>query len=299
MIPSYTEILTLGSSGTELIFNGPVVIQEKVDGSQFRFGKNADGELVFASHHADIYTETCPKEFRLAVDHIESVWHQADPPPDTYFYCEYLAKPRHNTLAYDQVPKNHLVLFGGSSSGFYFAEPDIRHWADRLNIDAIPELYAGVATVDQAKGFLTTTSYLGGPLIEGVVIKNYTQQLMIRGRLQPLFAKLVRDDFKERNGAEWKGKKGGKGEIQSFVDSFNTEARMRKAVQHLSEAGELEHSPRDIGKLMKAVYEDVVNEETPDIKEGLYKLYIKQIVRAAQRGLPEWYKAQLIDRIEE
>ena len=53
-IPHYTKVLTLGSSYTENALVGDVIIQEKVDGSQFRFGINEDGELLFASKGANL-----------------------------------------------------------------------------------------------------------------------------------------------------------------------------------------------------------------------------------------------------
>ena len=82
------------------------------------------------------------------------------------------------------------------------------------------------------------------------------------------------------------------------MESYCTQARWQKAVQRLEEQGQLEHSPRDIGALMRAVGTDLLEEEEETIKAELFKLFWKDIVRTAQRGLPEWYKAQLTERVQ-
>lgn len=45
LVPSYTKVLTLGASYTEEALTGHVVLQGKVDGSQFGFGLNEDGNV--------------------------------------------------------------------------------------------------------------------------------------------------------------------------------------------------------------------------------------------------------------
>jgi len=51
----YPKVLTLGSYMTDRALVGKVVVQEKVDGSQFRFGvvldKDGNKKLVMGSHH--------------------------------------------------------------------------------------------------------------------------------------------------------------------------------------------------------------------------------------------------------
>ena len=41
---SYGKIFNLGHKETEALFDGPVVVEEKIDGSQFSFG-SINGEL--------------------------------------------------------------------------------------------------------------------------------------------------------------------------------------------------------------------------------------------------------------
>ena len=144
----------------------------------------------------------------------------------------------------------------------------------------------------------TTQSYLGDELIEGVVIKNYKQTLMLGGQIYPLFTKYVREQFKERHQTEW-ATKTPSGGLRAFIDGFCTEARWQKAYQYLRDQSKLEISPRDIPKLVERVHLDIDEEEKENIKEYLYKQYIREIRGSAIKGLPEWYKTKLIEGIHE
>ncbi|MEM2973345.1 MAG: hypothetical protein QXS50_04265, partial [Candidatus Caldarchaeum sp.] len=57
-----------------------------------------------------------------------------------------------------------------------------------------------------------------------------------------------------------------------------------------------EGAPRDIGKLINEVHKDVLEEEAEYLKEELWNWAKKQLLGAAVRGLPEWYKARLLER---
>ena len=67
-----------------------------------------------------------------------------------------------------------------------------------------------------------------------------------------------------------------------------------KAVQHLREAGKIEDSPKDIGKLIIEVQKDLGQEEKEEIKTLLWKWAWPHISRMATRGVAEWYKEQLL-----
>ena len=47
---------------------------------------------------------------------------------------------------------------------------------------------------------------------------------------------------------------------------------------------------------MKEVHIDIENEEAEEIKDFLYKHFIKEIKRKAAAGAPEWYKDQLLKK---
>jgi len=315
-LPRYTKVRTLGSSRTEKAMVGEVVIQEKIDGSQFRFGLNEDGDLVLGSKSINWEYKAWDKMFALGAEYITSIEERIKQnySPDTYFFCEYLSKPKHNTLAYERVPKNNLVLFDIMQNGEWKGENRLSLEAGSLllDIDVVPELWRGKVRVkrigagekfDRTKGwehldFLknminTTMSILGGVQIEGVVIKNYHEFLEIGGTEFPLFTKYVRESFKEQHDENWKAQ-APKATLQDYMCGFATEARWEKAIQHLRDDGLLNVSPKDIGPLMQEVMRDIKEECAEDIKDFLYKMFIKDLTRMSVRGLPEWYKDKLV-----
>ena len=314
-VPSYTKVLTLGARGTERALVGPVVVQEKIDGSQFSFGVDTDGNIGCRSHHKQLSLDAPTKMFAPAVEHVLRMSEILRGCSSTYgecwFYCEYLQKPKHNTLAYERIPKNHLLLFDAYIGGDWRYSPSwieptkptceysrlkFMDWLARtLEIDVVPELHRGEITVDELKALLATPSFLGGQTVEGLVIKNYNELIALGGRTYNVFCKLVNESFKERHQKDWK-KRSSKGKLEAYLESFRAEARWIKAVQRMREEGTLEYQPRDIGTLVGLVQADIKEEETENIKEELYRLYISDITRTAIRGLAEWYKAQLFSR---
>jgi len=166
--------------------------------------------------------------------------------------------------------------------------------ADYIKLESTPVLWEGDGsdvTLDLLKELLTTDSIIGGVKVEGVVIKNYDKYI----KHKVMMAKYVSTDFQEKHGKDWKQRN--PGAIEYVVGHFNKEAIFQKAVQHLEEAGELEHEPKDIGKLMKELNQDIEREHGEEIKEMLYKKEKGKILKGITRGFPEWYKEQLAETV--
>lgn len=298
-VPSYTKVIAIGSSFTEEALTGDVILQEKVDGSQFDFGLNEDGIVVCRSHNAQMDVESLSNNmFQCGTDYLNSIQEVIKTfEPDTYFYAEFLQKPKHNTLKYGRIPKNNIVIFDAMIKGRWATREELTVFAKKMDIDLIPELYRGKADIEKVKELLTTPSYLGEEIIEGVVIKNYNQTIMLGGHIFPLFTKYVREAFKERHAADWKVRQP-KGALQEFVDGFKTEARWNKAIIHAKEQNLLVQSPKDIGVLIPAIQNDIKEEETENIKNHLYKCFIEDILRSSVKGFPEYYKNLLLENVK-
>lgn len=316
MVPKYTKVMYLGNSGTERALVGEVVIQEKVDGSQFRFGLNEDGELVMGSKSVNWEHGVWDKMFNPGCEHVMSLEETIKQTfnPDTYFYCEYLQKPKHNVLKYERVPSGHLVLFDVLHEGKWIIDRgNLDVHAHDLGIEAVPELYRGVVEMqrvgagekfDRTKGWTgtdflknminQTMSFLGGVTIEGVVMKNYNEWMTIGDMVFPVFTKYVREEYKEQHDKAWKTKSP-KTSLEEYFKSFNNENRFRKAIQHMKESGNLTNSVKDIGPLLKEIQEDIKVEEKEQIQEYLYNHFIKDIMRVSVRGFADWYKEFLIN----
>lgn len=277
------------------MFEGPVEITEKVDGSQFGFGK-VNGELIIRSKGREIDPENFDKMFGEGIAYVKSI---EDRLPDNYFfYGEYLQKPRHSTLAYDRIPTHHIALFSvyNGETREHYGHKTISDWAEKLGVDAIPLLYSGVSSPEAVLAMVKErTSYLGGQLVEGVVVKAYKDWLFLgQIPLSVMSGKYVSEAFKEVHNKDWTKLNTGKGKFDVLKDNYRSEARWNKAVQHLSEAGTLERSPRDIGSLIKEVMRDIQEEEEANIKEQLWNIFGKDILANATNGLPQWWKEKIL-----
>lgn len=298
MISAFPKIFSIGQDYIRDIFKEEVEITEKIDGSQFVFGR-VNGELYARSKGKQLLFEAPEKMFLLAVDYILSIEDRI--PDNTVFYCEYLQKPKHNVLVYERVPLNNLALFGIShptSHEFVSSYGDLNTSAGVLGIDVVPVLYNGlIKSPDDFLSFLERDSILGNTKIEGIVVKNYQRPFLLGGQPIPLMmGKFVSEKFKEVHRKTWGKDHTTKGRFAMFCESFQTEARWNKAIQRLRDISELENAPQDIGKLIKAIQNDIVEEEIDSIKNFLWQENRRMIMSSATRGFPEYYKKYLLEK---
>ena len=131
------------------------------------------------------------------------------------------------------------------------------------------------------------------------MLVNYSKPFLLGGQPIPVMSgKYVSEQFKEVHRAGWKGEHTGRGKWEIFKDGYKTEARWMKAIQFLRDSGELTESPKDIGKLIKRVMEDIEEEEKEIIKNFLWSEFGKEVLRSAVHGLPEFYKMQLLKKLD-
>jgi len=291
-IGSYPSIYNIGHKAIDGIFSDIVQIEEKVDGSQFSMKWSLDTGYELKSKNATLYVDNPDGMFANAVRVAKIL-----PLIAGYVYrCEYLQKPKHNTLAYNTVPSNHLILFDVEiGDQMYMPYAEKKAEAARLGIDCVPLLYEGfVTSPEMLMTFMDTESILGGTKIEGIVIKSYFK--FTEHEKKAMMGKYVSESFKEKHSISWKmDNPSGKESIQILIDNLTTEARWEKAVQHLRDQDKLEGSPRDIGGLIREVPDDILKECEDEIKDALFKRFWPDIRRGVTRGLPEWYKNKLME----
>ncbi len=292
MLKAYPKIFQLGTKYILDIFNEPVEITEKIDGSQFCFGK-INNKLYARSKGAELHFDYPEKMFTKGLEYVESI--ESKIPNNTIFYAEYLNKPRHNTLSYQRIPKNHLMLFGAMQLNFVFLPNLLSKYANMFEIETVPVIFEGIITPDKIEELLNRKSKLGGVDIEGVVVKNYFRSFILGDQPIPIMAgKYVSEKFKEVHQKNWSKENTSKGKLETYFSGFRTEARWHKAVQHLKEFGLLDFEPRDIGLLIKEIHTDIATEEKENIKDFLWSNFKGEIMRKASAGFPEWYKKQLL-----
>lgn len=314
---SYPSIYNLGHSALTDLFSDPVLIQEKLDGSQFSFGlrfrtgyggdlalyvRSKGVQWVIAEQTDGVWSERAVSQQKMFESGEVEVYNRKNMLEVNWTYRgEYFQKPKHNTLAYDRIPVGHIALFDiDKGLEDYMYHEDLNKTAKMLGFEAVSTLFHGYIPaseegLDKLTSILSNTeSALGGTTIEGVVIKNYYKYGPDK---KALMGKFVREDFKEKNNKNWKeGNPNKKDFIISMGEVLRTEARWAKAVQHLREKGELADSPRDIGALIQEVQNDIVKEEEDWIKKKLWDWAKPLLMKDATRGLPEWYKERLMEK---
>ena len=299
-LSGYSKIYQLGHPDIRDLFNDPVLIEEKVDGSQFSFGF-VEGELQFKSKNKMVYPEDAGM-FKQAVEAITDLHKSSNCLVPEYVYRgEYLQKEKHNCLEYGRLPRFHVIIFDVMTGIETYMPYDqkVEHcksigfdYVPRFTVDEVHDLDAFMALLDNE-------SCLGKAKIEGVVIKNYTR---FNRAGKPMMGKYVSEEYKENQKIAWKSGDNPAGSNQTKQDiiellghRYRTEARWRKGVQRARDDGWLEHSPRDIGGLLKSIKRDVKGECESEIKDYLFKHFWPQIERKLTVGFPEFYKQMLLE----
>lgn len=223
-------------------------------------------------------------------------------PNDIFFFGETLQRKKHNVLTYDKVPKKHIALFGALhiSEQTWLSYEDLWEWAEYFNIDCVPLIDQGILDLkgtdllEMFKQYLNTESYLGGPNIEGIVIKNLHNDMMIGEQYVPfLTGKYVSEAFKEVHRKKSYGIGERKSKLEILSESYRNEARWHKALQHLKETNNDIKKLQTIGDLIARVKQDVSEECSEEIKDALWDIFKGEILRKATHGLPEWFKELL------
>lgn len=270
--------------------------QEKIDGSFFAFGLYTENEelvLKVRSKGAVMEPEAPESLFKSAVQTViqkRDLLH-----PGWQYRGECVAKPRHNALSYDRVPVGNVILFDiVTEEETYLPYAELKAEGDRIGLEVVPQLFTGrINSPDDVRVLLQTVSVLGGQKIEGVVLKPLVPLFGIDGKL--LMSKFVSEAFKEVHNSTWKQDNPTVGDIITEIGRmYGTPARWNKSVIHLRELGMIEDSPRDIGKVMRLVPDDVLSECEDEIKQRLLSYAWPHIKRKLTSGFPDFYKDQLL-----
>lgn len=303
---SYPSIFNMGhralkaDGSTPGLLDMDVVVEEKVDGSQFSFGyfpSDPHGPLLIRSKGAVQNIEAPEGLFKAAARTVQEL--QADNllVPGWTYRGEFLAKPKHNALVYDRVPNRNIILFDINTDEetylCYEAKADV---AAMMGLEVVPRLFEGrITDVEQFRGFLDTVSVLGGQKIEGVVVKPVGYTLYGRDK-KVLFGKFVSEAFREVHKQSWREDNPTTGDVVAMLAAqYTTPARWNKCVQHLREDGVIAgDSVKDIGPVMKEIPQDILRECREDLEAALFKAFWPEIARRVRQGFPEYYKEQLL-----
>jgi hypothetical protein len=303
---SYPSSYNIGHRVLRDFFDHEIVVEEKVDGSQFSFGKfpiiNPDtgddlgDEIRVRSKGAVFPIDAPPKMFKAATD---TVLRLAPLLTLGYTYRgEFLSKPKHNSLAYNRTPLGHIILFDVCrEEEDYLSYEEKAAEALRLGLECVPKLFEGkIESPVPLRDFFQLESVLGGQKIEGVVCKPKARNVFGTDK-KLLLGKFVSEAFKEVHSKTWgEANPTQQDFLLKLIDSYTTPARWNKAVFRLRDEGVLEDSPKDIGKLIASIPGDIKKECEEELKEKLFAHFWPQIRRGVVRGFPEFYKQTLLEK---
>jgi len=254
-IPEYPKVKRWGHEKVKDILSNPedyIVIQEKVDGANFRFWVE-DGKLCFGSRRINYLDENSP-EWRDCINYIKE---RVDLKyiNEDYIYVGECMKPHTIPYDFDNIPEFILFDIIYKKTG-ELANPTIT--STEVVIHHLPYVntfFKGKAedvTPELLENLLKERSAYGDVGIEGIVIKNYTKKQLCK-RVTEQFL----EDYKKVYGKKMKSKQSIE---EKIVNRFITRARVGKVVERLKEEqGEV--TERDIPKIIKGVTNDVLEEE--------------------------------------
>ena len=138
---AFPKIYALGKVEIQDIFKTEVEVTEKIDGSQFCFGRDETGEIVMRSKGQQLFEGNIPNMFQKAYEYVAANQelikkHLA---PGTYIYAEFLNKPKHNVVVYGRTPASSLIVFGVKCEGNFIPSYEyIKAKAQQLNLEVVP-----------------------------------------------------------------------------------------------------------------------------------------------------------------
>lgn len=286
----YHKIRTIGHQECKDIFinhDDKIYIQEKIDGGNFRFYINKNGQIIFGTRSTQLTSNegedtNVYKDFRRCLEFVRHQINKSSNIPSNkglIFYGEACHK---HTMYYDW---DSMPLFLGFD--IYDTEKEeYLDWAkandifNGLGLDTVPLLYEGTIKdmphPDEKTVPITKYAPRSKPGLkaEGLVYKNYKSQY---------FSKLVRTEFKEDNALAFGGiPKYSEDDSGKIVAKYCTNARIEKQVFKLTDE-DVKLELKMMEKLPRAISIDMFSEHWEDILYSRFRIDLgkvrKQITR--------------------
>jgi hypothetical protein len=290
---SYPKIHRLGKEETDGILDGPVTVQEKLDGANVSIWLGEDGEVRCGSRTRDLgdeefngfpaYVKANSKIRQFLVDN-----------PDLRFYGEWLVK---HTLAYPDTACRKVYLFDvyDERNRQFWLQAPVATLAASLDL-GYPEVFAAdkELTADEVK------EYVGKSFIaengEGVVVKHPG---WVNKFGDHSYAKVVHQRFKENNAIVFGGNDKHSETYWEMwvVNKYCTLARVTKIMQKLQP--EIDHrlDMAETSQIGMRCYHDLITEEAWEIVKKVPALNFKKLQGLAMRKFIQIYHDVLNDSL--
>ena len=261
----YPDICRLGDEDNKDILafsEDTLVIEEKVDGGNGSFWLEDDG-IHFGSRNRDLTLENDIKMFAELQKQLRELLKDKKLNPDYIFYIEWMQK---HTISYTKAPfvigfDIRLKRSANTEGAGLFLGRDAREQEfNRLGIENVPLVWRGSVKdlkKESIRELIPKSKYFDG-VAEGIVVKNYCRKHPVENH--QLYAKLVRDPFKEDNKAVFGSVRNKDSDTNKIIKEFCTDARIRKAVLHFIDEGD-KLELKLMAKVPHYVIKDIMKEE--------------------------------------
>jgi len=271
----YPKIFSIGHEECKEIFSDPedtIVIQEKMDGANFRFYITSKGQIVFGSRGTqDIKEEGNWKRCMQFIRHklMEAEMSKFKQLRNKIFYGECMVQ---HTVAYDwsRVPPFFgFDVYDLKKKKFIDYEDALAIYS-QLGITFVPFIKSCKVSElpkEWNDDIIPPSNYYSGQA-EGIVLKNYKKQL---------FTKWVTSKFKEVNKEVFGGsKKHAIDDTERLVCIYCTNQRIEKNVFKLIDDG-FKFDMEMMHTLPKAVIKDIMAENWEEICFSRWSVSFKEI----------------------
>ncbi|MCK5625057.1 hypothetical protein KAI04_04395 [Candidatus Pacearchaeota archaeon] len=261
----YTKIYIIGHEENQEIFQDPeddIIIEEKIDGANFRFYINEHGQIIFGSRAQELSEDKehkYAKNFQRCIEFISDKLYNDKIDLSLYknmiFYGECCVK---HSLSYDwdKIPP-YLGFDIRKKDESYIPFIECQDVFLELGLPFVPVIKICKAKdITNINEDMVPISKYSLNQAEGIVFKNYDKQI---------FAKFVTDKFKEKNSEAFGGTpKYGVGDDAKIVLKYCTNARIDKMVfKLLDEECKLEMAMMKF--LPNRVFDDMIEENYNEI----------------------------------
>lgn len=186
---SFTDIIE--ENGIEFInslMNDYVIISEKLNGSNFAMERKGTELKFYKGKDSKEITDvdkTMSNYYDFAIDHLNAVTESwCNDIPENWMFCfQYFPTNEPGNLAYDNIPKNHLVLthiYLPIKTKVIEDEYIIKKWANRFEVDYNAPFFQGFMSVNQKDSlikFISDADYKNG-VMSTMSFAKYILQLL-------------------------------------------------------------------------------------------------------------------------
>ncbi len=264
---TYPKVKALGSEEIQDLLANPedeIIVEEKVDGANFRFMIRDDGKVIFGSRSQGLGTEDdeiggnwrrCCAFLKEKItgnltDDMRKKWKRY------IFYGECMAR---HSICYDYETTPPYLGFDifNTETGKFVSHGERNALFDMLGLTVVMHIKTckakEITNIDDK--FVPRSGYYEGPA-EGVMFKNYDKQM---------FGKYVTEKFKEVNKKVFgQAKKYAANDSERLVAIYCTNPRIDKQIFKLIDQGE-KLDMKMMTMLPKMVVEDIFEEHWKEI----------------------------------